>query len=334
MASPAQAITLEEHAIFPSLESNNFFYDNTWKIYPECRNLAKDLSKARLANMDAGNVSYQILSHLPGGVASTDPARCYAANNEMAAAIKQHPDRFGGFAALPMAHPLEAAKELRRTVTDLGFLGALIDNHLPDGRTHYDDKRFWPVFAAAESLDVPLYIHPSTPSQDSIQSRFPGNYPLAAELGLASAAWGWHENVGLHILKLYAAGVFEQYPKLKIVIGHMGELLPIMLHRIARLGFFKGLAASRRKGIMDVWNENIWVTTSGVFSVETLMMLLQVTKVERVMYSVDYPFEDNVTGKEFLKKLRESGKLSAQEVDLIEFGNAREFLRLGSRAFL
>ncbi|RAL01767.1 amidohydrolase family protein [Aspergillus ibericus CBS 121593] len=328
MDSPMQAITLEEHVAFPALDSSNPFYDNIWKIFPERLKLAQDSSTSRLANMDAGNVTFQILSHLPGGIAVTDPARCRAGNDEMAAAIQQHPDRFGGFAALPMAHPLEAATELHRAVRDLGFHGALIDNHLPDGITHYDAERFWPVFAAAESLDVPIYLHPSPPSPETIHSRFAGNYPLPAELGLATGAWGWHENVGLHVLKLYAAGVFERFPNLKIVIGHMGELLPIMLHRIARLRFFQELAATRSKGILDVWDQNIWVTTSGIFSVETLMMVLQVTKVERVMYGVDYPFEDNVTGKEFLDRLRESGKLSEEEVNGIAFRNARAFLKL------
>ncbi|PYH92074.1 2,3-dihydroxybenzoic acid decarboxylase [Aspergillus ellipticus CBS 707.79] len=328
MTTPISAITLEEHVAFPSLDiENDPFYGNIWKIFPERLHHAKDISTTRLANMDAGNISYQILSHLPDTIALTSPSHCRAANDEMAAAIAQHPTRFGGFAALPMSDPAAAATELHHAITDLHFHGALIDNHLPDG-THYDAEHFWPVFAAAEALDVPIYLHPSPPTNDYLQSRFSGNYPLTVELGLATGAWGWHENVGLHVLKLYAAGVFERFPRLKIIIGHMGELLPIMLHRIVRLRFFEEMEKKRGKGILDVWNENVWVTTSGIFSVETLDMVLRVTKKERIMFSVDYPFEDNVTGRRFLEELRERGELSGEEVQGIAEGNVRALLGL------
>jgi predicted TIM-barrel fold metal-dependent hydrolase len=326
MSAHIKAITLEEHAAFPSLGCSGPFYDMIWKVFPAQHDRAWDHSTHRLADMDAGGIQYQILSHLCG-IYLTDPARCRLANDQMATAIAAHPSRFGGFAALPMAHPDAAAAELERAVRVHGLVGALIDNSLADG-THYDAERFWPVFAAAERLDVPLYLHPAPPADAALGGRFRGNYPPPVQMGLATGAWGWHEDVGLHVLKLYAAGVFERFPRLKIVVGHMGELLPIMLHRVARMPFFRDMEAGRAKGILDVWDQNIWVTTSGIFSVETLMMVLQVTKVERVMFSIDYPFEDGKTGRDFLDRIERSGKLTTEELEKIAFKNARDFLKL------
>ncbi|KAL1861033.1 hypothetical protein Plec18170_001548 [Paecilomyces lecythidis] len=321
-----KAITLEEHAAFPSLGDNNDFYNGIWKVFPGYQQKAWDYGALRLADMDAGNVSLQVLSHLPG-IGLRDPARCQAANNEMAKEIQANPNRFAGFAALPMAVPDEAARELHRAVTDLGFRGALVDNHLED-MTQYDDARFWPVFEVAEKLDVPIYLHPSPAPAAEVEQRFAGNYPWKVQMGLTTGAWGWHENVGLHILKLYAAGVFERFPQLKIIIGHMGELLPMMLHRVARLRFFQEMAAERKKSILDVWDENIWVTTSGMFSVSTFKMLQQVTRIDHILFSVDYPFESNTTGRAFLEELRSSETLTHEELEMVAWKNGHSLLKL------
>jgi predicted TIM-barrel fold metal-dependent hydrolase len=202
---------------------------------------------------------------------------------------KQNPARLGGFVVLPLANPEEKAREL-------GLLGALIDNHLED-ITHYDDERFWPVFAMAENLDVPIHLHPSPPSSEIMQKVSMGNYPMQATFGLSTAAWGWHGNVGLHVLKLYAAGLFDRFPFLKIVIVHMGEMMPFMLDRIERMSFLKPgggeEGATSRKSLKAAWDENIWVTTSGMFSLNPMATLLKTTQIERILYSVDYPFENN-----------------------------------------
>ncbi|OTA97250.1 hypothetical protein M434DRAFT_66168 [Hypoxylon sp. CO27-5] len=324
MPAPSFSITLEEHTLFPSLRRDIPFIDATLKVFPGAKSAAEEHSSGRIADLDNGHVSYQIISHLPG-MNSDDPDDYRKANDEMADAIKKYPNRLGGFAALPMAHPDKAAAELERAVKDLGFFGALVDSHLEDG-THYDAEHFWPVFETAERLDVPIYIHPAPYPESFIKERYSGNYPASVAVGLSTGAWGWHEDVGLHILKLYAAGLFNRFPKLKIIIGHMGEMLPMMIDRVQNIRLFKPNLG--RSSFGDVWDRNIWVTSSGIFSVRTLEMLLKITKKDRVMYSVDTPFSKNLEGWNYLKELAEKSSLSKEDLDDFAFGNARKLFKL------
>ncbi|KAI1136630.1 amidohydrolase 2 [Hypoxylon sp. FL0543] len=324
MAPPSFSITLEEHALFPSLRGKTAFYDAIWKVFPEAKLAAEDHSSGRISDLDNGHVSYQIISHMPG-MNSDDPDSYRKANDEMADAIKKHPTRIGGFAALPMAHPDKAAAELERAVQELGFFGALIDSHLADG-THYDAERFWPVFETAERLNVPIYIHPAPYSDSFVKERYSGNYPAGVTLGLSTGAWGWHEDVGLHILKLFSAGLFNRFPNLKIIIGHMGEMLPMMIDRVQNLRIFSPKLGQSSFG--DVWDRNIWVTSSGIFSVRTLEMLLKITKKDRVMYSIDTPFNKSVEGWNYLQELAQKSSLSQEELDDFAFGNARNLFKL------
>ena len=242
----------------------------------------------------------------------------------MAAAVGKHPGKYQGFATLPMAVPQEAAAELERTVRDLGLVGAMVDDHLEDGK-QYDDRRFWPVFETAEKLDAPIYIHPAPPSQVVVKERYEGNYNEAVTMGLATGAWGWHSDVGLHVLKLYGAGVFQAFPKLKVIIGHMGEMLPMMIDRVEDLKFFKkgGLP-----GFRDVWEKNIWVTSSGMFSIRALEMLKTVLGMERIMYSVDTPFNPSEKGLKFLEELEKSKVLTEEEMEGFVGGNAKRLLKI------
>ncbi|KAI5923981.1 amidohydrolase 2 [Camillea tinctor] len=325
MIPPSCSITLEEHTAFPSLGDYCLLYEHTWDNFPEARDGLKEHSLKRVAEMDEGHVSYQVISHLPG-IVSDDIEAYRKANNEMAEAIKKHPDRLGGFAALPMAYPELAAVELERAVRELGFVGAMIDNHLQD-MTHYDNERFWIVFEAAERLDVPIYIHPAPPSAAEMKARFEGNYSSNVAMGLGTALWGWHENVGLHIIKLFVAGLFKRYPKLKIIIGHMGEGIPMMIDRLdsVRLTTVNGLGK-----FSEVWERNIWVTSSGIFSVRALEMLLKVTQNDHVLYSVDTPFCKSNQGWKFLQELAEKGSLSQEDLDMFAYGNAKRLLKLGT----
>ncbi|KAI0837256.1 amidohydrolase 2 [Hypoxylon sp. FL0890] len=323
MPAPSFSITLEEHASFPSLRREGPFYDAIWKIFPEAKTAAQDHSSGRILDLDNNHVSYQIISHLPG-MNSDDPDDYRKANDEMADAIKRYTTRIGGFAALPMALPDKAAAELERVVKEHGFLGALIESHLADG-THYDAERFWPVFETAERLDVPIYIHPAPYPDTFVKERYSGNYPAGVTLGLSTGAWGWHEDVGLHVLKLFSAGLFHRFPNLKIIIGHMGEMLPMMIDRVQNLRIFSPKGQS---SFNDVWDRNIWVTSSGIFSVRTLEMLLKITKKDRVMYSVDTPFNRNIEGWNYLQELAEKSSLSKEELDDFAFGNAKKLFKL------
>ena len=223
-----------------------------------------------------------------------------------------------------MALPEEASVELERAVKELGFCGAMIDDHLED-MTHYNGEKFWIVFETAERLDVPIYTHPSPCSEETLHSRLARNYSHGVAFGLSRGGWGWHETVALHILKLWGAGLFDRFPKLKIIIGHMGELLPIWIDRISDATF------SRKAGLRsfdEIWNSNIWVTSSGMFSVRTLEIVLKTTRIERFLYSVDPPFNKNAVGLDFLQEIAKSGVLSAEELDMFAFGNAKKLLML------
>ncbi|KAK7750256.1 hypothetical protein SLS62_007773 [Diatrype stigma] len=327
MELPPRTITLEEHVALPSLAGWTELdaYVAVTRAFPKTAVTLTDCSEGRIAAMNSAQVSLQVLSHIPN-IGISDVAGCRGANNEMAEAVKKNPHRFAGFAVLPMTYPEEAAKELERAVTELGFCGALIDNSLDD-MTHYDGERFWPFWATAERLGVPIYLHPKYPPQDVIQSRFAGNYGPGATSGFASALWGWHENVGLHFLKLCAAGVFDRFPKLKIILGHMGEMVPFMLDRIERMPFLKS-EKNLRKTPRQAWADNIWITTSGMFSLEPLATVLKTTKVERILYSIDYPFEDISLGPKFIEELARSGVVTKEELDMIAYKNAEALLGL------
>ena len=323
MTAPARTITLEEHATFPSMGDYSPFYAEVWNAFPDARKALADHSTIRLADMDGANVTHQVMSYLPG-IANYKIDGCRKANDEMAAAIKTNPQRFAGFAALPMAYPKEASIELERAVKELGFKGAMIDDHLED-MTHYDDEKFWVVFETAQRLDVPIYIHPAPCSDKTLQQRFAGNYSHTVAMGLAVGIWGWHENVGLHILKLWAAGLFGRFPNLKIIIGHMGELVPMWIDRINNSSFARNAKLPKFE---DVWNKNIWVTSSGIFGTRTLEMVLKTTKIERLLYSVDFPFMKSESGWKFLQEIAKSGTLSEEELNMFAFENAKNLLKL------
>lgn len=310
-------ITLEDHYLSQAVLST---HASQYAGFPtSISDRLKDLSTLRLQEMDAGHISLQIISHAP---ATANPTTCAAANDELAHAISQHPDRFAGFALLPMADPAAAAEELGRAVREHKFVGALVDNHLDTGE-YYDDARFWPVFAAAQELDVPVYIHPMFPTDGMKEVLFKGNYGKAAAVSLGMAGWGWHANTALHFLRLFAAGVFDEYPRLKIVLGHMGEMLPYQLERVIKMS--KGWG-ERKRGLKSVWDENVWITTSGMFSLNPLACMLRNTKVERILYSVDWPFSENEAGAEFMEELKKSGMVSEEELEGIAYRNAEKLL--------
>ncbi|KIK66809.1 hypothetical protein GYMLUDRAFT_69890 [Collybiopsis luxurians FD-317 M1] len=307
-------ITLEEHYISPKLMAKapeRFGY-----VLPQLQSL----DQQRLVDMDAGSISLQVLSHVAVEAPSPEVARL--ANDELHAAVQKRPKRLTAFAILPMSDPHAAVEELTRVKNELHFVGALVNNHL-NGR-YYDDTFFWPVFERAQELDVPIYIHPCFPAENT-ESQYKGNYSDFTAFWLGMAGWGWHVDTGLHILRLFASGLFDKFPRLKIVIGHMGELIPFQLNRIVPMSQAWG---TKERGLREVWRENIWVTTSGMFSLAPLACLLDVTPVEHVMFSVDYPFSTNEMGKKFLEDVRESGLVNAEQFEAIAYKNAERLLKV------
>ncbi|KAF7560948.1 hypothetical protein G7046_g3198 [Stylonectria norvegica] len=315
------SITLEEHYISEAVRSSPSVTKLALDKHPaEVLANITEIGANRIAHMDQGGVSLQVISHTP---AVEKLEICQQGNDQLAAAVKKHPDRFAGFAFLPVAEPTAAAQELERCVKELGFVGALVPNHA-DG-IYFDGEAYYPFWEKAQELDVPIYLHPSPPSA-SLRQHHEGNYPDEVTQLLSTQGWGWHADVALHVLRLYTSGLFDKFPKLKLVIGHMGEMLPFMVDRIeARLTNNWG---SHKRGWRTVWNENLWITTSGMFSMGPFACLIKTVKPERILYSVDYPLEDNMDGKRFLEEVAKSGWLTDEEMEAFAYRNAEKLLKI------
>ena len=325
-------ITLEEHFASTAVSAQ---YDaageqGSYAMFPKpVQEKLLDLDDVRVAAMDRGAVSVQVISHAPNRLALT-PDTCIQANNELFAAKQRHPDRFAAFATLPMAYPREATTELRRCVKDLGFVGSLVDNNT-NGR-FYDDPFFWPIFEAHIELDVPCYIHP-TYHYEAMDVLYRGNYPDEIAESLALHGFGWHSECALHVLRLFAAKCFDTYRKLKIIIGHMGEMLPFQLDRICRISETQWPAFGHmpKRKLMEVWNENIWITTSGLFTLAPMACLTRMCKPDRILYSVDWPFAENELGLAFMKELLDDGMVTREQVELIAYKNAETLLKIKAK---
>jgi len=282
-----------------------------------------ELGERRIADMDRNGIDLQVISHTHPSPEILEPSRaiplCGRVNDEIAEAVTRYPKRFAGFATLPVADPPGAARELERAVKQLGFKGALI-NGVTQGR-FLDDPFFTPLLECAEALDVPLYLHPAPPPEAVRKAYFSGLEPGLARM-LSIAGWGWHAEQGLHTIRLIATGVFDRFPKLQIVIGHMGEMIPFFLERIDTVvtPFTKDLGRS----VAEYFHNNVHITTSGIFSVPPLYLALAVVGADRIMFSVDYPYSPNEAGRAFLDKL----SLSPIDFEKITHRNAENLLKL------
>ncbi len=283
----------------------------------------RDLSQARLADMDANGIDFQVISHVAPaaqGLAGAEGiTRAREANDRLAAAVRAHPQRFAGFATLPTADPRAAADELERAISDLGLIGALVNSTLGSNGSFLDDARYEPLLERFERLDVPLYLHPAPPSAALREALYHG-LPSAVAGRLATGAWGWHAEAGLHVLRMVATGVFDRHPGLRLILGHCGETLPFMLDRIDAMLPQDKLALAPSGYFL----RNIWVTTSGLFSLPPVLCTVQVLGVDRVMFSVDYPFGDNAAGRALLDAL----PLAPADKEKIAGGNAERLLGL------
>ncbi len=247
-----------------------------------------ELGEARIRIMDEAGIDVQVLSHTKPGVQEITDAEladrlAREANDHLAEAVAAHPDRFAGFATLATALPERAARELERTVRQHGFKGAMINGHT---RGEYlDRQRFWPIFEAAEALDVPIYLHPANPHPAVLEAYYK-DYPV-----LGYAPWGYAVETGTHVLRLILSGVFDRFPGLRMVIGHMGELLPFALWRADNRLTPK--YPQLKKSVRQTFLDHFSLTTSGVFSTPELLCTAGVVGFDNMLFSVDYPFESN-----------------------------------------
>ena len=251
----------------------------------------QDLGPRRIADMDATGIARQLIFLSSPGVQVFDAGTAVSLsrefNDELGEAIARHPTRYSGLAAIAPQDPRAAAKELERAVRTLGLKGAVVNSHTQG--EYLDDPKFWEIFEAAQALDVPVYLHPNTPPPEMIAPFLPR--------GLDGAVFGFAVETGLHLLRMIVGGVFDRFPKLKMVVGHLGEGLPFFLFRIdfmhaamVRAGRYPGAQPLKRKP-SEYFRSNIWVTTSGMQWAPAILFAIQVLGIERVMYAMDYPYQ-------------------------------------------
>ncbi len=265
-----------------------------------------DIGKGRIDNMDKYGIDTQLLSLVSPGVQvfeageGTRLAREY--NNRLAAAAKEYPKRFAGFSCIAPQSPNDAADELERAVRELGFKGCLINSHTKG--EYLDDRKYWVIFERAQKLDVPIYLHPRAPSPDMMKA-FTG-YPTAM---LDSAMWGFTAEVALHSMRLICSGLFDELPRLKIVIGHLGETIPFLINRIDNRYSVTPFPKKLKKLPGQYFKENFFVTTSGMNEDPApLILTLSVMGADRILFATDYPMENVGNAVSFIDNVPISDK--------------------------
>ena len=222
-----------------------------------------------------------------------------------------------------MKDPTGAAAELERCVERLGFAGALVDG-TTDG-LFLDDPRFLPVFEAADHLGVPIYLHPAPPPK-SVREAYYSGLPELVGFALSIAGWGWHAETGLHTLRLICSGLFDRFPRLQMIIGHMGEGLP---YALARSSAVMSRASQLRQPVAEYFQTNIHVTTSGYFSKPPLQCAIDVIGIDRLLFSIDYPFSPTANGRAYLDALASS--VAPDDLAKLAHRNAERLLGLDTR---
>ncbi len=323
-----RTITLEEHFASPAFfagpgkqlkQRASNFGDRAQHLFEQLG----DLGDKRLAEMDKAGIDVQVLSLTAPGVEQLEPADAIAlareSNDCLAEAMTRHPSRFGGFAALPTSSPDQAAEELQRRVRNHAFQGAVINGHT-HGR-YLDDKFFSPILEGAESLGVPIYLHPTPPPTPVIEASYSGFAPMVTEM-LAGPGWGWHVETAVHVIRMILGGVFDRHPKLQIIVGHMGETLPFMLPRMDA-----SMPMSRTKlpqPISYYLRNNVHYTFSGFTFMPTFLDMWLQMGVDRIMFSCDYPMQSAPEAVVFLENL----PVSDIDKERVAHINAERLLRM------
>lgn len=323
-----KTIAIEEHFITPmyrdKVSANEFrnFYlaSRSEQIGHDIVAQNADLGKQRLAHMDAAGVDVQVLSFGSPGPQAFEAATAIPmardANDRAFETVKAHPDRFSAFAALPTADPEASAVELERAVTKLGFKGAMIHGHTQG--SFLDDKKYWVIFERAEALGVPIYLHPTLPHPDAMKAYFEGYEDLAR------AGWGFAVDTSCHFLRILFAGVFDAYPRLQFILGHLGEGLPFAMHRLNDHTYRAAARRGLQRTPLEYLKQNMLVTTSGNWYEPAFVCTLLALGADNILFAVDWPYEPNTAGMAFLKKL----SISDLDREKIAHLNAERILRM------
>ena len=311
-------IGVEEHITFPHLferipkephVAEVFGHMMGHKDMKYVKGRSTDAGEQRLKDMDEGGIAVQILS-LAGAVntthlAETDPKGgvelARDINNALQEVVDANPSRYKAFAELPMHDPQASVKELYRCVKELGFVGAMLSGTIGASGKFLDAPEFDPILSAIEELDVPLYLHPAIPPKD-VWDRYynmPGNPDLSAAFG--SAGWGWHNEVAIHVIRLAISGTLDKHRRLKIIVGHQGEMMPMMMQRFDTQFDEKAFGFDRSVG--EMLRSQVWIAISGLFSLPPTQAAIATWGVDRVLFAADYPFQDTQRVPEFLRAL-------------------------------
>ncbi len=319
MAEPQlRVVTIEEHFWTAELRdaSRGLVATVDMPAESDVNERLSDLGAVRLAAMDAAGIDMQVLSHTAPATQNLAPEAAIRlareTNDFLHRTVQARPDRFAGFAILPTPDPKASVAELERGVTQLGFKGAMLH-----GLTHgefMDAKKFWPIFALAEQLDVPIYIHPAEPHPTVLELYYK-EYPI-----MARAGWGFGVETATLAIRLILSGLFDAHPKLKIIIGHLGEGLPYSLWRCNAILS----RALKEKTFREYFSEHFYITTSGNFSHPALLCAVMEVGADRILFSIDYPYASDVEGRRFI----DTAPLSQADKDKILSHNARQLLRL------
>ncbi len=276
-----------------------------------------DLDKRRIEDMDQYGITKQILScpsksqllpskEAPGIVSET--------NDYIAETVKKHPDRYGAFALLPWSAPNEAVKEAER-IKQMGFQGILLAGRASGENAFLDDRQFVPILEACEALQLPIYVHPGAPLK-SVQEPYYGGLGEEVSARLSLHGWGWHNEAGIQVLRTILAGRFDQFPKLQLISGHWGEMLPFFLSRLDQS--MPQNVTKLERTVTETFRENVYVTPSGIFDYPQLKFCVEVLGADRIIHSVDCPFISNEGAKPFI----ENAPILPEEKELIAYKNA------------
>lgn len=313
-----KVIGVEEHVVFPELTNripNEGLAAHARQIFSQmvghealayARGRSTQVGSQRIKDMDEGTISMQILS-VAGPVNCTQMEAeaggelARDINDHLNKAVVDHPNRFKALAELPFQAPDLAIKELRRCVEDLGFVGAMLAGLVGPNSKFLDDPEFDNLLSEFETLNVPLFLHPGIAPPAVIESYYqlPGKPKLTATL--SGMGWGWHNEVAIHVLRLVVSGTLDRHPDLKIVVGHQGEMLPMMLQRFDAM--FDERVFGLKRSVAETLRKQVWLAISGLFSLPPTQIAIQTWGVDRILFANDYPFIDAQRVPDYLRAL-------------------------------
>ncbi len=321
-------ITVEEHYESENISEkiNKILLEKKGKVSYAAGDVISgvtELAEKHIPYMDKRKIDTQVISYVGGLPATMDKEYavplCKEVNDEMYGEVLKNPGRFYAFAYLPLSSPEDASIELERCVKELGFVGAILSSHYKD--LPYDDAFYLPVFEKAQELDVPVYLHPGMVRKDVVNAYYKGDWDLKITQLLSGFGIGWHYDVGMQAVRMMMAGVFDRLPKLKIILGHWGELVSFFMYRLDEMmdaGVMSG------KKFSDYFKENIYVNPSGMLYAEQLRYCLDTFGADHILWGEDYPYRQ----KENIRTFLEEFDLSEEEREKISHGNAEQLFHI------